>query len=93
MIGIIVSITSNFLLDKAWTFEDRDFSPRHTLTQYGMFLGSSSIAAATQLMLVYLLVESDHIQFGLSLLIAVGIGSIGNFMLNKKWTFREKIWG
>lgn len=93
MIGIIVSITSNFLLDKAWTFEDRDFSPRHTLTQYGMFLGSSSIAAATQLMLVYLLVESDHIQFGLSLLIAVGIGSIGNFMLSKKWTFREKIWG
>jgi dolichol-phosphate mannosyltransferase len=93
MIGIIVSITSNFLLDKAWTFGDRDFSPRHTLTQYGMFLGSSSIAAATQLMLVYLLVESDHMQFGLSLLIAVGIGSIGNFMLNKKWTFREKIWG
>ena len=39
IIGIILSITSNFFLNKFWTFEDRTFSPRNTLKQYGMFLG------------------------------------------------------
>src|SRR5206468_10678577 len=29
LVGIIVSITTNFLLNKVWTFEDRDFSIRH----------------------------------------------------------------
>jgi dolichol-phosphate mannosyltransferase len=33
-LGIICSITSNFLLNKRWTFEDKDFSPKHTLKQY-----------------------------------------------------------
>lgn len=34
LFGIILSITSNFLLNKIWTFGDRDFSPKHFLRQY-----------------------------------------------------------
>ena len=91
--GIIISITSNFLLNKTWTFEDKDFSVKHTLKQYGLFIGVSAIGAALQLALVYLLVESGHIQYGLSLFMSVAIASISNFLLNKKLTFRERIWG
>ena len=43
LVGIICSITSNYLLNKRWTFEDRDFSPWNTLKQYGMFAGISSM--------------------------------------------------
>ena len=32
-IGIIASITSNFILNKLWTFGDRDFSPKHLVKQ------------------------------------------------------------
>src|SRR5919108_4509435 len=37
-VGIIVSISTNFVLNKIWTFEDRNFSPRHFFKQYGLFV-------------------------------------------------------
>jgi dolichol-phosphate mannosyltransferase len=92
IIGIACSITSNFFLNKAWTFEDRNFSVRHTLKQYGLFVGISSVGAALQLIILYLLVQSGE-AYELSLILAVAIASMGNFLLNKKLTFREKIWG
>jgi dolichol-phosphate mannosyltransferase len=27
-----------------------------------------------------------------SLIVAVAAASVGNFLLNKKWTFKEKLW-
>lgn len=92
IIGIILSITSNFFLNKFWTFEDRTFSPRNTLKQYGMFLGLSTVGAAVQLILLSLFVQSGF-QYTPSLVLAVAAASVSNFLLNKKWTFREKIWG
>ena len=35
IIGIIVSMSSNFILNKIWTFEDRNFEAKKTLAQYG----------------------------------------------------------
>lgn len=91
-IGIILSITSNFFLNKIWTFEDRSFSARNTLKQYGTFLGLSTVGAIVQLMLLFLLVQSGF-QYTASLVLAVAAASVSNFLLNKKWTFREKMWG
>jgi dolichol-phosphate mannosyltransferase len=82
LIGIIISITSNFFLNKIWTFEDRDLSVVKTLKQYGSFAGISAVGATIQLLLLYLLV---------SLILAVAIASMSNFLLNKKWTFRENL--
>jgi dolichol-phosphate mannosyltransferase len=92
IIGIACSITSNFFLNKAWTFEDRNFSARHTLKQYGLFVAISSAGAALQLIILYLLVQSGE-PYEISLILAVVIASMGNFLLNKKLTFREKLWG
>jgi len=92
MIGIVFSMTSNFILNKMWTFEDRTFNLKKTFRQYGLFLGFSTIGAAFQLMIVYVLIESQHMNYSLALLVAVAIASVGNFILNKKWTFQEKVW-
>lgn len=92
IVGIIVSNISNFLLNKFWTFEDRDFSPRKTLKQYALFAGISSGGAAIQLGSLYLFMESG-LSYEFSLLTAVALASVSNFLLNKKWTFGEKIWG
>jgi dolichol-phosphate mannosyltransferase len=92
LVGIIVSITTNFLLNKIWTFEDRDFSTRHFLRQYVSFLALCSLGAVIQLTLVFVFVEYSHIQYGISLVMAVCVASLGNFLLNKKITFGEKIW-
>jgi dolichol-phosphate mannosyltransferase len=92
VIGIITSITSNFILNKYWTFEDRDFSTKRTLEQYGKFAGFSSLGALLQLFMVFSLVEEYQMMYPIALVIAVLTAAFGNFVLNKKWTFREKIW-
>jgi dolichol-phosphate mannosyltransferase len=93
IIGIAVSMSSNFFFNKIWTFEDRNFGWKHTLEQYTKFIGFSSLGALTQIGLVYLLVDSYAIQYPIALIIAVSSAALSNFILNKKWTFKEKIWG
>ena len=90
--GIIFSISSNFLLNKYWTFEDRNFSLKRTLIQYGKFVGFSSIGALVQLGMVYNFVDQWNISYPISLVLAVGVAAFGNLLLNKKWTFKEKVW-
>jgi dolichol-phosphate mannosyltransferase len=91
LIGIIISITSNFFLNKIWTFEDKDLSVVKTLKQYCSFAGISAVAATIQLLLLYLLVVEYGLQYRVSLVLAIAIASISTFLLNKKWTFRENL--
>ena len=92
IIGIAISMTSNFILNKIWTFEDRNFEAKKTLAQYGKFVGFSSLGALIQLGMVYVLVDNYQIIYPLALIIAVIIAASSNFILNKKWTFKEEIW-
>ena len=91
-IGIITSMTTNFILNKIWTFSDRDFSLIKTLKQYGKFVVFSSLGALLQLGIVFYLVDMHNISYPISLVGAVGLAAFGNFVLNKKWTFKEKLW-
>ena len=92
IIGIAVSMSSNFILNKIWTFEDRNFEAKKTLTQYGKFVGFSSLGALIQLGMVYVLVDNYQFVYSLALILAVIIAASSNFVLNKKWTFKEKVW-
>jgi len=92
VMGIISSMTTNFILNKYWTFEDKDFSRKKTFTQFGKFVSFSSLGALIQLGLVFTLVEETALSYPLALIIAVGAASFGNFIMNKKWTFKENIW-
>jgi dolichol-phosphate mannosyltransferase len=92
IIGVLISMTSNFFLNKIWTFEDRKFNWKGTGIQLGMFMSFSSLGAIVQLLLVYALVENYKMDYPASLILAVAVASVGNFLLNKKWTFKEKIW-
>jgi len=92
IIGIIISMSSNFILNKIWTFEDKNFEKKKTLVQYGKFLGFSSLGALIQLGMVYVLVDSYEFVYSLALILAVITASFSNFILNKKWTFKEKVW-
>jgi dolichol-phosphate mannosyltransferase len=93
MIGIIASITTNFLLNKTWTFGDRDFSTKRTIKQYGKFVTFSSLGALVQLGMVFYLVDEYQLSYPISLVLAVLSAAFGNYILNKKYTFKEKVWG
>ena len=90
--GIIVSISTNFILNKVWTFEDRDFSRKKTLSQYGKFGIFSSLGALVQLGIVFWLVDFYNIEYPLALILAITTAAFSNFILNKKFTFKEKLW-
>ena len=92
IIGIAVSMSSNFILNKIWTFEDRNFGAKKTLAQYGKFVGFSSLGALIQLGMVYVLVDNYQFAYSLALILAVIIAASSNFIFNKKWTFKEKVW-
>jgi len=90
--GIIASISTNFILNKIWTFEDRDFSRKKTFSQFGKFGAFSSLGALVQLGIVFTLVDSYDIVYPLALISAIGVAAFSNFILNKKLTFKEKLW-
>jgi dolichol-phosphate mannosyltransferase len=90
--GIIASISTNFILNKVWTFEDRDFSRKKTLSQYGKFSIFSSLGALIQLGIVFWLVDSYDVVYSLALISAIATAAFSNFILNKKLTFKEKLW-
>jgi dolichol-phosphate mannosyltransferase len=92
LMGIIFSVTSNFFLNKLWTFEERDFATCKTLMQYGLFAGFSSPGAVIQVSMLYMLHGSQQVSYPIALILAVMVAAVGNFLLNKKWTFREKVW-
>jgi len=92
IIGIIVAMSSNFILNKIWTFEDRNFGAKRTLIQYMQYAGFTSFAALVQLGMVYILVDNYQFEYALALILAVIIAASSNFILNKKWTFKEKVW-
>ena len=91
IIGIIASITTNFILNKTWTFGDRDFKIKKTISQYGKFAMFSSLGALIQLGMVYFLVDSAELAYPLALILAVMTAAFGNFVFNKKYTFKEKL--
>jgi dolichol-phosphate mannosyltransferase len=91
-IGIVMSVHTNFVLNKIWTFEDRNYTLRHVIKQYFSFLALCAFGALIQLSLTYVFFEHWHIHYAISLMLAVTIASMSNFLLNKKITFGEKIW-
>ena len=91
MLGIGVSMTTNFILNKIFTFKDTNFTLSHVFKQYAFYVLFTVIGAGIQLFVIYFFVEAGII-YPISLLLGVIVGSISNFMMNKKWTFYEKIW-
>ncbi len=92
ILGIIASMTSNFVLNKWWTFGDRDFSFKKIASQFSKFIMFSSFGALIQLGIVFLLVDSYDWIYTTALAVGVLTGAFSNFILNKKWTFKEKLW-
>ena len=90
--GITFSIITNFFLNKIWTFEDHDFNAKRTFTQLGKFFGFSSLGGLVQVGMVFALTESYGLEYPLALILGVLVAAFGNFILNKRFTFKEKVW-
>jgi len=79
-------------LNKIWTFEDRDLNARKTFVQLGKFFGFSSLGGLIQVGMVFALTESYNLEYPIALILGVLVAAFGNFILNKRFTFKEKVW-
>ena len=93
LLGIAVSIFTNFVLNDAWTWGDR---PKHGVMHWfrrlGLYYMFSSMAACVQLLVVKLLVSwvlSWH--YLVANLVGIGAAMLINYNVNNRWTFRKRL--
>lgn len=89
-IAIYVSITSNFLINRVWTFRDTTIK-QGAFLMYGKFVSVSLVGMLIQLGFNYLFVEELKLYYLLAALISIIIASSTNFVLNRRWTFGIKL--
>lgn len=83
-IGFILAATSNYLLNRNWTFSGQN---EGIGTQYMQFMIVSTIGLGINSLTLYLLNEKLKWNFYFSKLIAIGIATIWNFFANLMFTF------
>ncbi len=84
-----VASTSNYILNKIWTFHYKTTSTSGVFDSYVKFLSVSIIGLAINLIILYLLVEYFHIWYIFSQIIAIGVTSIWNYSGSKIWAFHH----
>ncbi len=83
-IGFIFAATSNFLLNKFWTFQNND---PDALVQYSKYILIAMTGLVINNLIVYLLINKKKTRFYVAKLIAVGVVVIWNFIANYNFTF------
>ena len=89
-IAIYVSMTTNFILNKTWTFKD-SIATQRTLFMYGKFIGISFVGMIIQLGFTFTFVDMFSMYYLLAALISILIASGVNFVLNRHITFGIKL--
>lgn len=84
IIGFVLAATSNYFLNRSWTFESHT---EEVGTQYIQFMIVSAIGLGINSLVLYLLNEKLKWNFYFSKLIAIGVTTIWNFFANLMFTF------
>lgn len=83
-LGFICAATSNFFLNRLWTFASKD--PQVT-KQYFTFIFIAAAGLAINNLIIYLLSDRLKLNFYLSKLVATGVVTLWNFFMNYYITF------
>jgi putative flippase GtrA len=86
-IGFTLAATSNYFLNRIWTFKSQD--PNIAL-EYGEFLLISLIGLGINNFILWIIHERLKQNFYLSKLFAIGVVTIWNFLANYYITFAGK---
>jgi len=85
--AFVVAATSNFFLNRAWTFGGSP-SREGTGIRWVKFLGSSVAGLAANLAALYLLAGWLGLWYLLAQLAGIAAGTILNFHISRTWVFR-----
>lgn len=83
-IGFVLAATNNYIWNRWWTFQSDN---ANIPIEYGKFLVISVLGLGLNNLVVYLLHEKLKLNFYLAKLIAIGVVTIWNFVMNYRFTF------
>lgn len=83
-IGFILAATSNYFLNRIWTFESHK---EEIAVQYMQFMVVSTIGLGVNSLVLYVLTDRMKWNFYLSKFVAIAITTIWNFLGNLLFTF------
>ena len=83
-IGFVLAATNNYIWNRWWTFQSDN---ANIPIEYGKFLVISVIGLGLNNLVIYLLHEKLNMNFYLAKLIAIGVVTIWNFVMNYRFTF------
>lgn len=87
IIAFFVAASSNFALNRIWTFKNK--ANGAVLNKYIKFLIVSLVALSVNIVFLYIFTEFMQIYYIVSQIFAIGISMIINFIGNKIWTFQK----
>ncbi|GJM60824.1 GtrA family protein [Persicobacter diffluens] len=86
--GFMVAASSNYMLNRIWTFESHD---PQILMQYSQFIGVSVIGLVLNNIIIYICNDRFKINFYISKVFAVGVVTLWNFFVNYYFTFSSTL--
>jgi dolichol-phosphate mannosyltransferase len=91
LLAIFLATLNNFIWNRLYTWSDRMQHPhRSWLGQFGQYTCACWLSIALQVVLTNLL--APYFYYQIANLVAIGLTSVVNFILNDVWTFgREKL--
>ena len=84
-IGFICAATSNYILNRIWTFQSENAD---VATEYGKFMLVSVIGLGINSLTLYILTDKLKWNFYLSKIFAIGMATLWNFFANLLFTFK-----
>jgi putative flippase GtrA len=84
-LGFMAAASSNYLLNRMWTFENTD---PNIPTQYLLFILISLIGLAINNGVIYLVLRKRDFNFYLVKVFAIGVVTLWNFFMNFFFTFQ-----
>jgi len=87
-LGFICAATSNYFLNRIWTFQSHDPA---ILLQYSKFFTISLIGLMLNNLVVFFIHQKGRINFYVSKIFAIALVTLWNFFANYLYTFSDAI--
>lgn len=89
-IAIELSILSNFWLNVVWTWKDRSETGGLWTKIWRYHVGAGLTAILGNYLILVGLTELCGVNYLISNLIGIGVGTLSNFIVNDIWTFKDR---
>lgn len=84
-LGFICAATSNYCLNRIWTFQSTN---ENVATEYGSFMLVSAIGLGINSLVLWILTDKLKWNFYVSKIFAIGCATLWNFFANLLFTFK-----